>query len=111
MLFGIKSLPMVYRIISATPNVMLTNVMACRVFRNTKFRNQCIDPTIGIPSIPVHEPHANSSATPALGGNQSPRGWGAVEGVEVENGDVIEIYSPPKSVYDLEEGSQSSKRR
>jgi len=38
------------------------NVMACRVFRDTKFGNQWVDPTISIPSIPVQEPDANSPA-------------------------------------------------
>jgi hypothetical protein len=51
------------------PNMMLMNIMACRVFRNTKFGNQGMDPTMTIPSIPVQEPDSNSSATPALNDN------------------------------------------
>ena len=67
------------------PNVMLMNVMACRVFRNTKFGNQCVDPTISIPSIPFQAPDANSSAIPAVGDNQSRGSWEAIEGSKLEN--------------------------
>jgi hypothetical protein len=49
------------------PNTMLTNVMACRVFRNTKFSNQWTDPTINIPPIVFQEPDASSSTTHAPG--------------------------------------------
>jgi hypothetical protein len=67
------------------PNVMLMNVMACRVFRNTKFSNQWVDPTISIPSIPLQAPDANSSAIPAVGENQSRGSWEAIEGGKLEN--------------------------
>ncbi|KAF9563106.1 hypothetical protein CPC08DRAFT_686956 [Agrocybe pediades] len=36
MLF-VKSVPVTYRTMFTVPNIMLMNVMACRVFRNTKF--------------------------------------------------------------------------
>ena len=34
---AIKSIPAVYRSAIGIPDIMLVNVMACRVFRNTKF--------------------------------------------------------------------------
>jgi hypothetical protein len=34
---AVKSIPGVYRSAIAIPNIMLINVMACRVYRNTKF--------------------------------------------------------------------------
>ena len=43
-------------------NIMM-NVMAWRVFRNTKFGNQWVDPTIIIPSIAFQESDPNSSPT------------------------------------------------
>ena len=33
----IQSIPIVYRSAIGIPNIMLINVMACRVYRNTKF--------------------------------------------------------------------------
>jgi len=76
--FCIHSFPLVYRTMFVAPNVMLMNVMASRVFRNTKFGNQGMDltTTLTIPSTAVQEPEENSSATPALGGTQ-PRAIGA----------------------------------
>ena len=84
-MFCIHSLPLVYRTVFVAPNVMLMNVMACRVFRNTKFGNQWVDPTISIPSIPFQAPDANSSAIPAVGDNQSRGSWEAIEGSKLEN--------------------------
>jgi len=80
------------------PNIMLTNVMACRVFRNTKFSNQWVDPTITIPSIVFQQPDANSLATPAPGlisgtDNQRRGDRGTVAGAKLEHGGVVEIYS------------------
>ena len=34
---AVKSIPAVYRSAIGIPDIMLVNVMACRVFRNTKF--------------------------------------------------------------------------
>jgi hypothetical protein len=82
------------------PNVMLMNIMACRVFRNTKFRNhQGMDLTITStipPRIPLQALNANSSATPALGDTQSRESQGAIEGGKLENGDVINICPSQK---------------
>jgi len=36
-IFYIKSVPMVYRTMFPIPNLVLMNIMACRVYRNTKF--------------------------------------------------------------------------
>ena len=89
------------------PNTMLTNVMACRVFRNTKFSNQWLDPTITIPPIIFQEPDASSSSathapglisetdTQCRGGGP---GRGIVAGAKLENGDVVEIYSSHKNI-------------
>ena len=49
------------------PNTRLMNVMACRVFRDTKLGNQWVDPTIAISSISFQETNANSSAAYAPG--------------------------------------------
>jgi len=85
------------------PNTMLTNVMACRVFRNTKFGNQWVDPTLIIPSIVFQEPDANSSATHAPGlisetDTQCRGGRGIAADAKLENGDVVEIYSSHKNI-------------
>ena len=66
-MFYTNSSPTVYRSMFTLPNTMLMNVMACRVFRNTKFSNQWVGPTITIPSIGFQEPDANSPATHAPG--------------------------------------------
>jgi hypothetical protein len=61
------------------PNAMLMNVMACRVFRDTKLGNQWVDPTIAILSIAFHETNDNSSAThvPGLISETGNRGDGS----------------------------------
>jgi len=85
------------------PNTMLMNVMACRVFRNTKFGNQRMDPTTAIPSIAFQEPEPNSSETHAPDlisdiDNRCRGGVGGpVAGRKLEHGDVIEIYSSHKN--------------
>jgi hypothetical protein len=94
-LFYAKSLPVVYRVAFTVPNTMLTNVMACRVYRDTKFGNQWVNPTKNIPSIPLQAPTANSSAISALGDNQS-RGSRGATGRRTENGDGIDIFSSQK---------------
>jgi hypothetical protein len=81
------------------PNTMLMNVMACRVFRNTKFGNQRMDPTTAIPSIAFQEPEPNSSAThaPGLIPEIDNRGVGGpISGRKLEHENVIEIYSSHK---------------
>ena len=101
--FYINSFTIAYRAMFIVPNIMLTNVMACRVFRNTKFSNQWVDPTITIPSIVFQEPDVNSSATHAPGlisepDNRCRGGRGTVAGGKPENGDVVEIYSSHKNI-------------
>ena len=78
--FYIRSLPLEYRIVLGAPSTMVTNVMACRVFRNTKIGNKLwVDPTLNIPSILLQAPDANSSATRTLGSNQSHGSRGAIK--------------------------------
>jgi hypothetical protein len=101
-MFFITSLPLMYRTTFVVPNVMLMNVMACRVFRNTILGNQCMDPTIAISSIEFQEPNANSLAAPAPDlisetDNQSRIGRGAI-GRKLENGDVIAIFPSHKNI-------------
>ena len=91
------------------PNTMLMNVMACRVFSNTKFGNQRMDPTTAIPSIAFQEPDPNSSATHAAGliSEIDNRGVGGpVAGRKLEQEDAIEIYSSQKIISIQEERSQ-----
>jgi hypothetical protein len=92
------------------PNVMLMNIMACRVFRNTKLGNQRADPAIDISSsgaIVFPKPNVNSSGTYALrhlsgNGNQA-CGSGGVAGGKLGNADVIEIYSSHKHLSEMQE--------
>jgi hypothetical protein len=98
-MFYINSFPIAYRAMFIVPNTMLTNVMACRVFRNTKFSNQWVDPTITIPSIVFQEPDVNSSATPGFIpeiDNRCRGSRGTVAGRKLESGD--EIYSSHKNI-------------
>jgi hypothetical protein len=86
------------------PNTMLMNVMACRVFRNTRFCAKRMDPTIAVSSMAFQETDPNSSAThaPALVSetdNQDREGaGGVVAGGKLEHGDVIEIYPSHKII-------------
>lgn len=114
-MFSIDTLPIVYRTMFVVPNVMLMNVMACRVFRNTKFGNQFTEPTIpsaprrgpapnhaiSVSAIAFEEPSTNSSITHALtliseSDSQSRVDRGAVE--KLENADMIDIYSSEKHI-------------
>ena len=100
-MFFITSLPLMYRTMFVVPNVMLMNVMACRVFRNTIFGNQCMNPAISISSIAFQEPNANSSADRVPGlisetDNQCRLGRGAV-GRKLESDDVIAIFPSHKN--------------
>jgi hypothetical protein len=80
-MFSINSFPVVYRTMFMVPNTMLMNVMACRVFRNTKFgdgftesttdtapngRGPAPNHTLPISAISFREPYTNPSATRAL---------------------------------------------
>ena len=79
-MFSINFFPTVYRTMFVVPNAMLMNVMACRVFRNTKFDTQWMESTTAtapslrrrgpapshpttISAIAFQEPNANSSVT------------------------------------------------
>ena len=109
-IFYINSFPAVYRTMFFAPNAMLMNVMACRVFRNTKLGNQRMDPAISISSsgaIVFPKPNINSSGTHVLrhlsgNGNQA-RGLGGVAGAKLGNADVIEIYSSHKHLSEMQE--------
>jgi hypothetical protein len=92
------------------PNVMLTNIMACRVFRNTKFGNQKMDSTTLISSsgaVVFPKLNADSSETHALhplsGNVNQNRGSGCVEGRKPGNADVIEIYSSHRHLPEMQE--------
>jgi hypothetical protein len=117
-MFSIDSLPIVYRTMFVAPNVMLMNVMACRVFRNTKFG--CAEPTIptapkrgpapnhaiSVSAIAFEEPSANSSITHALTlisetDSQSHEDRAAVEDEKIERADVINIHSSDKRISDM----------
>ncbi|KIM36345.1 hypothetical protein M413DRAFT_31763 [Hebeloma cylindrosporum] len=105
-MFYIKSLPGGYRTMFVVPNVMLMNIMACRVYRNTKFGNQWVESTISIIPITFQEP--NSSATRALDilsdtGNRA-GGSGFVKAGRLENGELIGTYSSHKTLSDMQEG-------
>jgi len=90
-----------------TPNALLMNIMACRVFRNTKFGNQRTGSALIISSsgdMVFSKPNANSSGTHALrllsgNGNQA-RGS---EGDKLGNADVIEIYTPHRHLPEMQE--------
>jgi len=91
------------------PNAMLMNIMACRVFRNTKFGDQRADPTVISSSraIVSPKPNTNFSGTHALrllsrNGNQA-RGSGCVEGGKLGNADMTEIYSPHIYLSEMQE--------
>jgi hypothetical protein len=123
-MFSINSFPVVYRTMLIVPNTMLMNVMACRVFRNTKFgdrwtesttdtapsrRGPAPSRTLAISGMAFQEPYANSSATHALSlisetDNQSRGSRGAVEDKKLGGADVIDIYSSRKKLSDLQEG-------
>ena len=105
------------------PNVMLMNIMACRVFRNTKFATHGIKPTtataprrretapshaLSVSAIAFQETSANSSVTHELTlisetDNQFRGGGGAIEDEKLENADVIDIYSSHKHVSDMQD--------
>ena len=117
-MFCITSFPVVYRTMFIVPNTMLMNVMACRVFRNTKCGNQWTEPTtaiapprrrpipnctIAIPPLSFQESDTNSSATHSLRvglilepDSQSRRD-------KLDNADVIHIYSSHKNKFDNQE--------
>ena len=92
-----------YRTMFLVPNTMLMNVMACRVFRNTRFCTKSMDPNIAVSSIAFQETDPNSSAThaPALSGTDD-QGRGGVGGVvtggKLEHSGMIEIYSSHKII-------------
>ncbi|KIM36340.1 hypothetical protein M413DRAFT_78414 [Hebeloma cylindrosporum] len=95
-MFYINSLPEVYRSMLAVPNAIVMNIMACRVYRNTKFGNQWMEPAINITPIAFQEPIANSSATRALDllsetGNTNAGRSGFVKGGNPGNVDVVDI--------------------
>ena len=82
------------------PNVMLMNIMGCRVYRNTKFGNERMDPTTAI---------SLSRAIAFQGLDSSPSGTLVIDNisktdnqsrgvVETNNSDVIEIYSSHKNI-------------
>jgi hypothetical protein len=103
------------------PNVMLMNVMACRVFRNTKFGNQGMDPTtstapgrrgpapnhaISVSAIAFQETDANASVTHELTLISETRGGRGILGdkkLENDHADVIDIYSSHKHVFDMQD--------
>ena len=121
-MFSTNSFPIAYRTMFVVPNVMLMNVMACRVFRNTKFGNQWMEPTtptapkrgpapnhaISVSAIAFEEPDVNSSTTHALTlisetDTQSRESRSAVEDEKLENADVIDIYSSDKHIFDIQD--------
>ncbi|KIM36344.1 hypothetical protein M413DRAFT_424975 [Hebeloma cylindrosporum] len=92
-MFYANTRPGVYSIIFIVPNTMLMNVMACRVYRNTKLGNQWTYPSVHVSSIAFQEPNAKSGAARALGilsenGNQAV----CIKGGRAENADVMDIY-------------------
>jgi hypothetical protein len=95
------------------PNAMLTNVMACRVFRNAKFGDQRIDPTINPSSgaVVFRKPQAHSSGAHALrlvsGNDNQARGSYWVEGGKLGNAEVIEIYSSHRHLEDRNQGESA----
>jgi hypothetical protein len=98
-MFSINSFPVVYRTMFMVPNTMLMNVMACRVFRNTRFGDGFTESTtatrpsgcrpapndtLPISAISFREPYTNPSATRALSlvsetDNQSTGGRGTID--------------------------------
>jgi hypothetical protein len=121
-MFSINSFPIVYRTMFVVPNVMLMNVMACRVFRNTKFGNKWMEPTtptapkrgpapnhaISVSAIAFEEP--DSSTTHALTlisesetDSQSRGSRSAVEDEKLENADVIDVYSSDRHISDMQD--------
>ncbi|KAF8800060.1 hypothetical protein BYT27DRAFT_7236154 [Phlegmacium glaucopus] len=68
-LYTIKSVPAVYRSAVGIPNVMLINVMACRVYRNTKFgifRETTVDMV-----LPTENPDSDISIVFRRGNNST----------------------------------------
>jgi hypothetical protein len=65
---AIKSIPAVYRSAIGIPDIMLVNVMACRVFRNTKFGifRETTDDFV----LPTEKPDISSGIV-FIGGNSS----------------------------------------
>ena len=109
-IFYIDSLPGVYRTTFMVPNAMLMNIMACRVFRNTKFGNRRMDSAVIIsPSgaVVFPKPNINPSGTHALrlssGNGNHARGSGGVEGGKLGNADVVEIYSSHRHLSEIQE--------
>ena len=79
---------------------MLMNIMACRVYRNTKLGNERMDPTTAISfsrAIAFQGVDSNSTGTILIDDisktDNQPRGV-----VETNKADVIEIYSSHKNI-------------
>ncbi|KAF8154825.1 hypothetical protein B0H34DRAFT_538909 [Crassisporium funariophilum] len=75
-IYSIPSVPSVYRSIFGVPNIMLMNVLACRVYRNTKFgvfkeevtlNTEILAVDRGAPSIPIAFGHSIGLTMRSLG--------------------------------------------
>jgi len=101
-MFYHHSFPIQYCTMFVEPNIMLMNIMACRVYRNTKLGNERMDPTTAISesfsrAIAFQGVDSNSTGTILIDNisktDNQPRGV-----VETNKADVIEIYSSHKNI-------------
>jgi len=77
----VHGIPLIYRTIFLVPSVGLTNIMACRVFRNTKLGHRTEVDTDGISTM---FRHTKNFTTPVF--NIHPGGAGSTTGYITESG-------------------------
>ncbi|KDR73143.1 hypothetical protein GALMADRAFT_72738 [Galerina marginata CBS 339.88] len=94
----VSSVPIAYRTMFTVPNIMLMNIMACRVFRNTKF-GLFRENTISTSKMRSKDDRTTASIIPlSLTGNS--RGKGQASDTTVINMDGIEVTKTVERLHD-----------